>query len=187
MVCLVSLEPWGLNQNASEVNLCCSLNQVDSQGGGHGCRRWGILWFCIGCFNLGWVYWLVSFDQLETEGDMLPYCWCWLLLEGKGNAKCEWQFINWNRGAIIVDLCDLCHEGKPVCGPGSWVGCPMNKGVTANPLAGSILLKSPDEWSGPLRGFEGIVWDSILHEGGHSSPPVQLSTQYGSTSCKDYW
>ena len=41
-----------------------------------------------------------------------------LLLECKGNAKCEGQFINWNGGAIVVGLCDLCHEGKPVCGPG---------------------------------------------------------------------
>ena len=39
------------------------------------------------------------------------------------------------------------------------MGCPMDKGVTVNPLAVSILLKSPDECPGPLRGFEGIVWD----------------------------
>ena len=39
----------------------------------------------------------------------------------------------------------------------------MNKGVMANPLTVSILLLSPDDCPGPLRGLEGIVWDSIQH------------------------
>jgi hypothetical protein len=40
----------------------------------------------------------------------------------------------------------------------------------ANPLTVSILLQSPDECPGPLRGLEVIVWDSIQHKGGQSSP-----------------
>ena len=46
----------------------------------------------------------------------------------------------------------------------------MNKGVVANPLTVSILLSSLDECPGPLRGFEGFVWDSIKHKGGKISP-----------------
>ena len=46
----------------------------------------------------------------------------------------------------------------------------MNKGVVANPLTVSILLPSLDKCPGPLRGLEGIVWDSIQHKGGQSSP-----------------
>ena len=51
------------------------------------------------------------------------------------------------------------------------MGCLMDKSVTGNPLAVDILLYSLDECPGPLRGFEGTVWDFIQHEGGHSSPP----------------
>ena len=54
--------------------------------------------------------------------------------------------------------------------PWQMSGIPMSKSVMGNSLAVSILLSSLDECPGPLRGFEGIVWDSIQHEGGHSSP-----------------
>jgi hypothetical protein len=52
------------------------------------------------------------------------------------------------------------------------VSCPVDKVVTGNPLAVGIISSSPDDYPGPLGGFEVIIGDSIPHESGHSSPPV---------------
>ena len=56
--------------------------------------------------------------------------------------------------------------------PWQMSGMPMNKIVMGNPLAVSILLSSLEECPGPLRWFEGIVWDSIQHKGGLQPPSV---------------
>lgn len=78
--------------------------------------------------------------------------------KSKANIKSEWQFVYWNGVAIFVGLCDLCYEGKPVCGPGGWVSGPVDKGDMVNLLALCILLLSLDECPGPFGGFEGIIW-----------------------------